>query len=125
PARHLVDREHGARQDAFRDRLRQARITVASIRSPAELETYLYQALADLRAGAGGPEVSGRPGVGGASVGIPLGRLPVRVRGRDELLGRLAAERGLVVLTGMGGIGKSTVAAELARLTSASRPVWW
>jgi tetratricopeptide (TPR) repeat protein len=125
PARHLVDREYGARQDAFRDRLRRAGIAVASVRSPAELETHLYQALAELGASAAEPERAGSPTVVGASVAVPLGRLPVSVRGRDELLGQLRTERGVVVLAGMGGIGKSTVAAELARLTQATRPVWW
>ena len=61
----------------------------------------------------------------GASVAVPLGRLPVEVRGRDAVLHALAQEHGLVVLTGMGGIGKSTVAAELARLVQAGRRVWW
>jgi hypothetical protein len=125
PARHLVDREHGARQDAFRDRLRQSGIAVASIRSPAELETHLYQALAELGAGTADPLAAGSPVVVGASVAVPLGRLPVSVRGRDELLAWLREERGVVVLAGMGGIGKSTVAAELARHTQAARQVWW
>jgi tetratricopeptide (TPR) repeat protein len=125
PARHLVDREYGRRQDAFRHRLRRAGIAVASVRSPAELETHLYQALAELGVSAAEPERAGNQTVAGASVAIPLGRLPVSVRGREELLRRLRMERGVVVLAGMGGIGKSTVAAELARLTQATRPVWW
>src|SRR5207302_7607427 len=49
----------------------------------------------------------------------------VEVRGRDALLASLRAARGLVVLVGMGGAGKSTVAAELARLVGGERRVWW
>jgi tetratricopeptide (TPR) repeat protein len=72
----------------------------------------------------------------GASVAVPVGRLPARVRGRGallRLLGKQVARGGLVVLAGMGGLGKSTVAAELARERAAQAqqqdegcgPVWW
>jgi transcriptional regulator with XRE-family HTH domain/tetratricopeptide (TPR) repeat protein len=67
----------------------------------------------------------GRSNVVGASVAAPLGGLPAELRGREELLGSLHDHRGLVVLTGMGGVGKSTLAAELARRTLSHRQVWW
>ena len=41
----LADHRYGARQLAFRTRLVESGLTVASVRSPAELETKLYQAL--------------------------------------------------------------------------------
>jgi Domain of unknown function (DUF4062) len=44
PARTSIDRTFGARQDAFRRRLRDGGL-VALVESPAELETQLYQAL--------------------------------------------------------------------------------
>jgi thymidylate kinase len=59
-------------------------------------------------------------------VAVPVGRLPIEVRGRNELLSSLAGRTGLVVLTGMGGVGKSTVAAGLARIVHRTgRTVWW
>jgi hypothetical protein len=63
--------------------------------------------------------------VAGASVAAPIGRLPAEVHGREPVLRELSGQRGLVVLAGRGGIGKSTVAAELARRMPAGRPVWW
>lgn len=65
------------------------------------------------------------------SVAAPLGRRdPDRpVRGRDELVARLcdpAAVAGPVLLCGLGGCGKTTVAVEVAaRLVGESVPVWW
>jgi hypothetical protein len=72
----------------------------------------------------------------GVSLGVPLGPLPADLRGREELLEELVrqlAGGGLVVLAGIGGVGKSTVAAEVARRARAPRPlrgpqgrdVWW
>jgi tetratricopeptide (TPR) repeat protein len=67
-------------------------------------------------------------------VAVPLGRLPAEVRGRDALLAELRhplsrRHRGpgrAWVLTGMGGLGKSTVALATAEfaLTRGWR-VWW
>jgi tetratricopeptide (TPR) repeat protein len=127
PANQIIDVKHGARQAAFRRRLREAGTTVASVASPAELETRLYQGLVELvSAGAGDePGDVGEGCLAGASVAVPLGRLPVEVRGREAVLRTLEHQRGLVVLTGMGGVGKSTVAAELARQARADRQVWW
>ncbi len=56
---------------------------------------------------------------------VPLGRQPIAVHGRDELLRSLVEERGLVVLAAMGGMGKSTVAAELTQRVPPDWPVWW
>ncbi|MBH5336427.1 tetratricopeptide repeat protein [Streptomyces pactum] len=60
------------------------------------------------------------PGPGTFSIRPPYGELPPRVRGRDELLNRLATalaegESRAQVLYGMGGCGKTTVALDLAR----------
>lgn len=123
PASQIVDLLHGRRQAAFRDRLREVSLSVGTVRSPAELETRLFQALAELAAV--GEEPSSAGGTIGGSVAVPLGRLPLEVRGREGLLRTLEAERGLVVLAGMGGVGKSTVAAELARRLRPRIPVWW
>jgi Domain of unknown function (DUF4062)/Tetratricopeptide repeat len=128
PPRHIIDLEYGARQMAFRRRLRgEPGPTLAVVASPAELETRLYQALMELTIDAGGLTSYELTDVVGAPVAAPLGRLPAEVRGRDELLGMLRERRGFVVLTGMGGVGKSTAAAAVARQlrSDRDRDVWW
>jgi tetratricopeptide (TPR) repeat protein len=126
PAGELIDVEFGGRQLAFRRRLQSAGLAVARVASPAHLELRLYQALIELsmdeaaRAGGGADT-----GPAGASVAVPVGRLPFQVRGRDDLFAALTAATGLAVLAGMGGVGKSTVAAELARQAQADRFTWW
>ena len=77
------------------------------------------------------PESAGVRGDGRGLLWPPVGRLPEQVRGRDVLLGRLselvAAPDGRAhVLTGLGGLGKSTVALGVAKVALAQgRPVWW
>ncbi|WP_203886465.1 tetratricopeptide repeat protein [Planotetraspora kaengkrachanensis] len=80
------------------------------------------------------PEPTGTVTSGSLPVVAPLGRLPVEVVGRDDLLAELrralgrrrGGPPGVWVLAGMGGVGKSTIAlwlaAEARRL---GRPVWW
>lgn len=66
-----------------------------------------------------------------ASLAVPTADAPPRVRGREQLLRRLhrAAYRptGKVqILTGLGGVGKSTLAVEVCRLADAERRrAWW
>lgn len=71
---------------------------------------------------------------GGLPVGVPLGRLPVSVRGRNVLLTELQRPLarwsrrpgGAWVLAGMGGLGKSTVAMTIAeRARAKGWWVWW
>lgn len=73
-------------------------------------------------------------GDGGLPVTVPLGRLPAMVRGRDALLAELRralakkprGRNGTWVLTGMGGLGKSTVALATAQTAQARGwRVWW
>lgn len=73
----------------------------------------------------------------GVSIAPPTGRVPRRVRGRDPILNELfrvlRRPRGrFVVLAGMGGVGKSTIAAALAAGARRTRiaawretSVWW
>src|SRR5262249_51222104 len=77
---------------------------------------------------AGGAE---RGGARRRSLAPAGGLLPVRVRGRDELLAVLGALAGapdgrLHVLCGLGGCGKTTVALTVAHTAAASGVrVWW
>jgi hypothetical protein len=49
PVRHILDREHGERQAAFRRRLqRDAGLTVAFVTTPQELEIALFHALVEM-----------------------------------------------------------------------------
>jgi tetratricopeptide (TPR) repeat protein len=124
PARAIVDWEHADRQHRFRLRLQEERLTTARVASPADLEARLYQSLVELaREGDQWPDAGA--GIVGASVAVPLGRAPAEVRGREDLLRHVLRERGLVVVAAMGGMGKSTVAAELAQRVPRGWPVWW
>jgi Mrp family chromosome partitioning ATPase len=63
----------------------------------------------------------------------PVGRLPLRIRGRDVLMAELSRslarrkpQGGTWVLAGMGGLGKSTVALAVAdRALKRGWRVWW
>ncbi|MGI8333019.1 tetratricopeptide repeat protein [Actinomadura scrupuli] len=86
-----------------------------------------------------GPGPRSAPPVGPADSGAlpvaaPYGRLPEEVLGRDALkaqLRRVMSRRGrrareTLVIAGMGGVGKSTVALWLAaEFRRRGRPVWW
>jgi Domain of unknown function (DUF4062)/Tetratricopeptide repeat len=116
PAKCLVDLKNGKRQRAFRKKTQVAR-TVARVGSPDELETKLYQALTE------------RP----ESTAVHLGPKPEYLNGRDQLLAdldaRLSAAGGneprTVVLCGLAGIGKTSVAIEYARRHLAEVNVAW
>lgn len=126
PASQIVDLAHGQRQAALRRRVEKASdLTAVRVATPFELETRLYQALVELGRTGGHPAGPETVRVVGAPVAVPVGRLPIEVRGREDLLRTLQDEHGLVVLAGMGGVGKSTIAAELARRLLPERQVWW
>jgi energy-coupling factor transporter ATP-binding protein EcfA2 len=64
----------------------------------------------------------------GTSAAVALDLLPAKVRGRVDLLGELQRqlhEGGLLVLVGTGGMGKSTLARELARRMRSDGPPRW
>lgn len=73
----------------------------------------------------------------GMSVAPPIGAVPAQMRGRDQVMGQLKRwlrkpPGAVVVLGGMGGVGKSTVAAALAGhavrtrgMGRRHRRVWW
>jgi hypothetical protein len=125
----LADPVFGERQRTFRERVLDAGITVQVVDSPDRLEVLLYQALAEL--GAAGGRAAG-PGGGG--VAVRLAPRPSYLAGREELLawldgalaGRAASSGpGVVVLCGLGGAGKTSVAVEYAYRQAAGLGVVW
>jgi tetratricopeptide (TPR) repeat protein len=81
----------------------------------------------------GKPGQEAPPTRGALPVAPPLGRLPADVRGRDPLLAELRhslrrwkRRRGAWVITGMGGIGKSTIALAIAESArTRGWQIWW
>jgi tetratricopeptide (TPR) repeat protein len=126
PASRIIDHDRGVRQSALRRSFRdEAGLTTATVASPADLEARLFQALLELAQVGAEPAPAGSAAQVGGPVGIPLGRQPAEVRGREDLLCELMEERGLVVLAATGGMGKSTVAVELTQRVPAGWPRWW
>jgi len=126
----LSDPEHAGRQRAFRARVAGAGITVARVGSPGDLGLLLFQALTDLHGAAAGE--AGRPGEAAAGVAVRLAPRPVYLAGREELLAGLDARLagagagpGVVVLTGLGGAGKTSVAVEYGYRQLAGCGVVW
>ena len=132
PGVFLSDPVHGERQRAFRQRVQDAGITVQPVDSPDRLETLLFQALTTLQQAAEGRE-GGASGAGGAGVAVRLAPRPVYLAGREDLLAgleaRLASQHGagpgVVVLSGLGGAGKTSVAVEYAHRQAAGLSVVW
>ena len=129
---HDDDQDLRARQQAFRERLRNAGVTIRAVASPQQLETELLQALQEAR----GKNQAPAPGPDGTVAEVwelREKRHDPYFTGRDDELATLhhafradGTTSAVQVITGLGGLGKTRLAVEYAwQYASAYDLVWW
>ena len=135
PLSSLIDREFGARQDVFRQRVRAGELITQSFASPAELGQLVERSLRDLAdarrridGGIRREQVPSGPRPVRASkfVNPPPATAPAWFQGRQAetgLLARYVTDPGirLVTVTGRGGIGKTATVCRLLKGLEAGR----
>lgn len=124
PGRLFRDTRYGARQDRFRQRLRNSGVTTRDVTSPDDLKAAILQALTGLFRTHAGATPAGRVW------SIPA--RPARFTGReDHLVGlhaALTARKPVVVqaVHGMGGVGKTTLVTEYIHRHAEDYDIaWW
>jgi tetratricopeptide (TPR) repeat protein len=129
PPDELIDHQFGARQEAFRARVRDSGLVAQSFASPDQLRRLVEHALREL--------AERRRGAGPLPPGsvLRVWNIPARNRaftGRDGLLAAvrerlLAGDKAVVqALQGMGGVGKTQLAIEYAhRFAGDYDLAWW
>jgi tetratricopeptide (TPR) repeat protein len=124
PAGLFRDPQYGARQEGFRQRLRDSGVTTSDVLSPDHTETLVYDALTKL------PRAESTLAPVGRVWGIPA--RPARFTGRVDQLAELRAaltgDTPAVVqaVHGMGGVGKTTLALEYAHHHAGDYDIaWW
>ena len=135
PLSKLIDREFGARQDAFRRRVRDSGLTTQSFANPDALRRLVGDSLRDLAdtrrrigSGIGREQVPAEPQPVRASkfVNPPPAMAPAWFQDRQVetgLLARYVTDPGirLVTVTGRGGIGKTAMVCRLLKGLEAGR----
>ena len=135
PPSALIDREFGARQDAFRRRVQDSGLTTQSFASPAALGQLVERSLRDLAdtrrrigSGIGREQVPAEPQPVRASkfVNPPPATAPTWFQDRQVetgLLARYVTDPGirLVTVAGRGGIGKTAMVCRLLKGLEAGR----
>jgi len=135
PPSKLIDREFGARQDAFRSRVQASELTTRSFASPAELGQLVERSLrslaqtsARISSGIQRERVPAEPQPVRASkfVNPPPATAPAWFQGRQvetRRLARYVTDPGIrmVTVAGRGGIGKTAMACRLLKGLEAGR----
>ncbi|NKE61024.1 TIR domain-containing protein [Lentzea sp. PSKA42] len=119
----LADLDYGRRQATFREKLQESGLTTAAVENPDELETAILHSLTELmkQQSQTGPRLQAVSNVPVRSRTF-VGRSPLLTKVRSSLL---TGESVVVVLHGMGGVGKSSTAVEYAHRFSENYDVMW